>query len=221
MAFSKNGLSTILCKTNGSLTACPACMGTQTALTQLDLNGLDELYRGIGISRFPCQIPFVSSKVPISGCAGVSDPAIRAKWDYYKGILGDCESGQQTLALFGTNFVTYEHGQIYHSPHGTCAIYGDIYQLFASTGAMGTYGLPMTDESDIHDENKGLGSWVKAGYTRFNKFEKSVIIWGPQKKTRVLTPDQFAKEPHSLTAENIDGTAQGDGGRWVSAQAGL
>ena len=204
MAFSKNGQQTIVCKTNGSITTCPGCMGTQTALTQTDLNGLDELYRGIGISRFPCQVPFVSSKVPITGCVSVSDPAIRSKWDYYRGTLGDCQSGQLTLSLFGTNFVTYEHGQIYHSPHGTYAIYGDIYQLFASTNGIGGHGLPLTDESDIRDEAKGIGSWVKAGYTRFNKFEKGVIVWGPVKKAKALTLDQYAAGPHPLSIEKVN-----------------
>ncbi len=190
---------TIVCKTNGSVSACPACTGTQTALTQTDLNGLDELYRGIGISRFPCQIPFVSSKVPISGCVGVSDDSIRAKWDFYRAQLGDCQSGQITLALFGTNYVTFEHGQVYHSPHGVKAVYGDIYQFFASTNGMGNYGLPLTDESDINDAAKGLGSWVRAGYTRFNKFEKGVIIWGPSKKAKALTLEQYTVGPNPLT----------------------
>ncbi|MBS1665436.1 MAG: hypothetical protein JST68_30620 [Bacteroidetes bacterium] len=194
---------TITCRTNGVFTACPACMGVQAALTQTDLNGLDELYRGIGISRFPCQIPFVSARVPIQGCVGVSDDSIRAKWDYYRGALGDCQSGQVTLALFGTNYVTFEHGQVYHSPHGVHAIYGDIYQLFVSTNGMGGHGLPMTDESDINDAKKGLSSWVKAGYTRFNRFEKDVIVWGPVKKARVLTTEQFNAGPNPLASPVI------------------
>jgi hypothetical protein len=203
MAFAiDKSKATIICKTNGVPAACPACIGNRIMLTQMDKDGLDALYGGLGISRFPCQTPFVSSKLPVAGCIGVADNLIRNKWDYYRSQLGDCQTGVISLGIFNTTYVQLERGQIYHSPHGVFAIYGDIYQLFAATNGMGAYGFPLTDESDINDTNKGLASWVKAGYTRISTFEKGIIIWGPQKKARSLSNDQFAAGPHPLTGSS-------------------
>ena len=83
---------TIVCKSNGAIVGCPACIGNRAALTKMDLDGLDKLYGSIGISRFPSQMLFVSSKVPVAGCIGVADNLIRNKWDFYKNVLGDCKS---------------------------------------------------------------------------------------------------------------------------------
>lgn len=188
---------TIVCKTNGMLTNCPDCMGNRTALTQMDLDGLDKLYGEIGISRFPSQIPFVSSKVPIAGCIGVADNLIKAKWNIYKNVLGDCQTGVISLGIFNTTYVDFDFGQIYHSPHGVSAIYGAIYELFKAENGMGKFGFPLRDEEDIKDSDKGLGSWNKAGYTRVSKFEKGVIIWGPQKKAKALTTEDFIEGPNS------------------------
>jgi hypothetical protein len=181
-------------------------MGAQTGLTDMDRTGLDRFYGELGISRFPCQIPFVSSKLPVTGCVGVADKAIRNKWDFYKDQLGDCQTGVISMGIFNSTYVQFERGQIYHSPHGVQAVYGDIYQLFAATNGMGTYGLPLTDESDIRDAEKGISSWQKAGYIRINTFEKGVIVWGPQKKAKALTNDQFAAGPHPLTSTSVKKT---------------
>jgi hypothetical protein len=195
---------TIVCKTNGMITDCPACMGNRVALTKMDLDGLDKLYGGIGISRFPSQMPFVSAKVPIAGCIGVADNLIRAKWDVYKNALGDCQTAVISLGIFKTTYVQFEYGQIYHSPHGVFAVYGDIYQLFKAQNGMGNFGFPLRDEEDINDADKGIfASWNKAGYTRVSKFEKGVIIWGPQKKAKALTNEIFIEGPHPLSKTTV------------------
>jgi astacin (peptidase family M12A) len=197
MAFAiDNTKPTITCKTNGVATPCPGCMGSSNALTQMDRDGLDKFYGEMGISRFPCQTPFVSSKLPVAGCIGVDDILIRNKWDFYKGQLGDCQSGVISMGILNTTYVQFERGQIYHSPHGVYAVYGDIYQLFAATNGMSKYGFPISDESDVKDAAKGMSSWQKAGYTRASNFEKGVIVWGPAKKARALTTEDFAAGPH-------------------------
>jgi hypothetical protein len=62
---------------------------------------------------------------------------------------------------------------------------------------MGSFGCPLRDEEDINDADKGIfASWNKAGYTRVSKFEKGVIVWGPQKKAKALTNEIFAEGPH-------------------------
>jgi hypothetical protein len=55
---------TILCKTNGVVSACPECLGQRVTLSKQDLDGLDAYYREIGVSRFPSKIPFVPSNLP-------------------------------------------------------------------------------------------------------------------------------------------------------------
>lgn len=196
---------TIVCKTNGMITGCPACMGNRIALTKMDMDGLDKLYGGIGISRFPSQTPFVSAKVPVAGCIGVADNLIRAKWDVYKNALGDCQTGVISMGIFNATYVQFEFGQIYHSSHGVSAVYGDIYQLFKAQNGLGNFGFPLRDEEDINDADKGIfASWNKAGYTRVSKFEKGVIIWGPQKKAKPLTNEIFTEGPHPITKATIN-----------------
>ncbi|MEO7048810.1 MAG: M12 family metallopeptidase [Ferruginibacter sp.] len=200
-AFAKDkSQPTIVCKTNGAIVACPACIGNRASLSPMDIDGLDKLYSGIGISRSPCNIPFVSSKVPIAGCSGLTDNMIRAKWDYYRNVLGDC----QTDASFnGSSYLLYaqfQNGVIYHTSLGVFAVYGDIYKLFKSQNAVAHFGFPLNDETDIKDAAKGpLGSWQKVGYTRISKFEKGVIIWGPGKGAKELSNEKFAEGPSEQT----------------------
>ncbi len=199
MAFAiDNTRPTITCTTNGTPGACPGCMGNNTLLSQMDKDGLDKFYGEMGISRFPSQTPFVSSRLPVAGCVGVGDLLIRNKWDFYRSQLGDCQTGLIGMGLFNTTYVQFERGQIYNSPHGVHAIYGDIYQLFAANNGMGTYGIPLTDESDINDGSKGIASWLKAGYTRVSTFEKGIIAWGPAKKAKSLTKEEYVAGPHPL-----------------------
>jgi len=190
---------TIVCKGNGNVTPCRDCMNTKATLSKMDLDGLDALYRGLGISRFPSNTPFVSSKVPIAGCIGVSDNLIRAKWDYYKNTLGDCRSNVISLGIFNATFVEFEHGEIYHTTSGVFAIYGFIFQYFKPQNGIGNFGLPISDEEAINDADKNIFySWNRAGYTRVSKFEKSIIIWGPTKGAKQVTTESFAAGPHPL-----------------------
>jgi hypothetical protein len=190
---------TIVCKSNGNLISCPSCINTKTTLSKMDLDGLDVLYRGIGISRFPSNTPFVSSKVPIAGCIGVSDNLIRAKWDYYKNALGDCRSKVTSLGIFNASYVDFEHGQIYHTARGVFAVYGVIFQLFKQQNGMGSFGLPVSDEEEIKDGDKNIfSSWSRAGYTRVSKFEKGIIVWGPTKGAKQLTNESFADGPNPV-----------------------
>ncbi len=190
---------TILCKSNGAIVGCPACIGNRATLTKMDLDGLDKLYGGIGISRFPSQMPFVSSKVPVAGCIGVADDLIRNKWDFYKNALGDCQSSVISLGIFNATYVQFDFGEIYHSTHGVYAVYGDIYQLFKAQNGMGKFGFPLSDEMNIDDADKGIfASWSKAGYTRVSKFEKGIIVWGPQKKANALTTEKFNEGPNPV-----------------------
>ncbi len=208
MAFAKdNTKPTIACKSNGSIVPCPPCMGAQS-LTQQDINGLDEFYRGIGISRFPCQVPFVSSKVPIAGCIGIEDIQIRNKWDFYKDALGDCISNVIGMGIFNATYVQFQNGEIYHSAHGTAAVYGDIFQYYASQGKLGKFGIPLSDEQEIRDIDKGIASWNRAGYTRVSKFEKGMILWGPNKASTFYTIDAFAAGPHPMTKETVTETVK-------------
>jgi hypothetical protein len=203
-AFTTNWNTTITCKTNGTAAACPSCMGNRTTLSKMDLDGLDAFYGAIGISRFPCNVPFISSKVPVAGCIGVADQLIRAKWDYYKEALGDCQTGVISMGIFGATYVQFERGVIYHSSHGVFAVYGNIYQLYKSQNT----GIPISDEEDINGTlNNVLLNWNKTGYTRVSKFEKYVIIWGPQKMATVLTNEKFLQGPFSFD-QKIDEKVQ-------------
>ena len=200
-AFAKDkSQPTIVCKTNGAVVACPACIGNRASLSPMDIDGLDKLYRGIGISRFPCNTPFVSSKVPIAGCSGLTDKLIRAKWDYYRNVLGDCQSDVSFNGNSNLLYAQFQYGVIYHISLGIFAVYGDIYQLFKSRNAVAHFGFPLSDEADIKDAAKGpLGSWQKAGYTRVSKFEKGIIIWGPGKGAKELSNEKFSEGPNEQT----------------------
>lgn len=204
-AFAKNPAQpTIVCKSNGAVVACPACIGNRVGLTKMDLEGLDKLYAGIGISRFPCNVPFVSSKVPIAGCIGVSDNLIKAKWNYYRNVLGDCLSGVVSMRVFNTTYVEFEYGQVYHSPHGVFAVYGSIYQFFKTHNGLGTFGFPLSDEMAIDDrEKQPLNSWNRSGYTRVSKFEKAVILWGPGTGSKQVTAEKFAEGPAPLESKTM------------------
>lgn len=209
MAFAKdNTKPTIVCKSNGNIVPCLPCMGSQSGLSQADLAGLDEFYRGIGVSRFPSQMPFVSSKVPVEGCVGVDDVDIRNKWDVYRDVLGDCTSNVIAMGIFNATHVQFQFGEIYHSAHGIAAVYGDIYQYYAGQGGLGKFGMPMSDEREIRDADQGIGSWNKAGYTRLSQFEKGVIIWGPHKPSVFHTNEVFAAGPHPMTKETATETVK-------------
>lgn len=189
-SFSKQeGSISITCKSNGVASECPDCMGAQTTLSKMDIAGLDEYYREIGISRFPSGIPFTYSKLPIAGCIGVADQQIKTKWIQYKKVLGNCQTGAISMGIFNTTYVQFDNGVIYHSPHGVFAVYGAIYQLFKTIGT-GKTGFPISDEEDI---SKDHYSQRIAGYTRVSKFEKGVIIWGPNKNALFQTNDVFNK----------------------------
>jgi hypothetical protein len=203
-AFAKDDLKpTIICKANGIMVACPACIGNRISLTQKDLDGLDKLYAGIGISRFPCNIPFVSSKVPIAGCSGLTDNLIRAKWDYYKDVLGDCVSDASFNGSATMLYAQFEYGVIYHTSIGAFAVYGDIYKLFKAHNGVGNFGFPLNDEAAIKDADKGIGSWQKSGYTRVSRFEKGIIIWGSTKGAKELTNQAFAEGPNPILKQEI------------------
>lgn len=187
---------TLGCKKNGVTTTCPDCLGQRDALSKMDLDGLNQLYGEIGISRPPLGMPFIASNVPVAGCIGVDDNLIKAKWEYYKDALGDCETGIINLGVFASTSVQFQWGVIYHTPKGVFVIYGDIYQLY-KTNTTVNLGLPISDEEDINDESKGLlASWKLNGYRRISRFEKGAIVWGaPQKKTMTLSNEQFAEGP--------------------------
>jgi hypothetical protein len=177
-------------------------MGDQTTLSKMDLEGLEKLYGEIGVSRFPSKMPFTYSKIPIAGCIGVDDNLIKAKWEYYKDALGDCQTGVTVMGIFNSKYVQFERGMIYHTPSGVFVIYGHIYELYNNKPTV-RLGLPISDEEDINDESKGLlSSWKINGYTRISKFENGVIICGPKKNALALTNEKFAEgpvKPHSIS----------------------
>lgn len=194
-AFAKdNSKPTILCKTNGTVSSCPSCMGQRSTLSAADKAGLDEFYRGIGISRFPCGIPFESSHVPVAGCIGVNDNDIRSKWANNKSVLGDCTSGVTNLGISGGLFTTFQYGAIYKSPLGVYMVYGSIYAFFSKKGGLGQFGFPVSDEKDVTPAD---GLWSKFGYSRMSRFEKGVILWGSA-GTVFKTNEEFKKGPLDL-----------------------
>ncbi|RAJ73728.1 astacin (peptidase family M12A) [Chitinophaga dinghuensis] len=188
---------TLVCKNNGVIVACPGCVGNNDEPTRMDLDGLDALYRGAGVSRAPYNHPFESANVPISGCIGVTDLSIVDKWKAYKGALGDCRSGLINLGILAANLVRFEHGAIYHSTHGVNVVYGDIYKHFVAKGFV-RFGFPTSDEEDIPVTFSG---WRRYGYTRVSKFEVRTIIWGPRVGTMDLLNADYVAGP--LTREQL------------------
>ncbi len=183
------------CPSCGTVTPCPSCMGDQTTLSKMDIEGLEKLYGEIGVSRFPSRMPFTYSKIPIAGCIGVDDNLIKAKWEYYKDALGDCQTGVIGMGILNSKYVQFQRGIIYHTPRGIFVIYGYIYELYNNKPTV-RLGLPLSDEEDINDESKGLlSSWKINGYTRISKFESGVIVWGPKKNALALTNEKFGEGP--------------------------
>ncbi len=187
----------IVCKNNGAVVACPGCIGSRDALSKMDLDGLDALYREIGVSRFPCYTPFNAANVPISGCIGVTDRLIVDKWNTLRGALGDCTSGLIYIGNSGASMVQFEDGAIYHSARGIYAIYGNIHKLFKTKG-VAYFGFPISDEENIPGIFAG---WRGLGYTRVSKFENRTIIWGQTPGAKSMSNKDYATGP--LTKEQL------------------
>jgi len=187
---------TIVCKNNGSVTACPPCLGNRVTLSKQDLDGLDQFYRGIGVSRFPSKQSFIASNVPVAGCLRVSDDLIKSKWNSYNKALGDCVTGVITLGISNSSYVQFQKGEIYHTPSGVFVVHGDIYLYFKSENGLGKFGLPVRDEEDLPNSNLS-----RSGYNRISKFEKGVIVWGPNKNATFYSNESYERAINQMILE--------------------
>ena len=123
MAFAINQLQpTIVCKSDGVVVPCQSCMGTGATLSQMDLDGLNNLYQGIGISRFPCKIPFVSAN---------HTPQYSEKIEYLPVIGKRTITGYFTWNEYNMHYPTGESpekifGFVVQQPEGIIKQYKDI-----------------------------------------------------------------------------------------------
>ena len=63
----------IRCGYNGQYYVCPTCLGAQTGLTDLDIQGVASYYAEIGVSRFPGAPPFLMTCKSDNGALNAAD----------------------------------------------------------------------------------------------------------------------------------------------------
>jgi len=95
----------IRCGYNGQYYACPVCVGAQTELTDLDIQGIASYYSEIGVSRYPGAPPFVMTCKSDVGTVNAADVTYKIR------LVG---RSPQIMALTGgpidNVFASYSNG---------------------------------------------------------------------------------------------------------------